>query len=309
MAKKSPEMEVEKESGGMGRFLFIATPILFTLVLVGVIVMLFNVDLRNSMFSTLDKIPIVKNWVPSADKGSSATASTTQSESDSATVDKLKKELAASKATQEEQAKQIETLKKNATTNTNGTSTTPATTGTTPATTGTTTGTTATGTTSTGTSTLNDYQKQVKNVAKIYSNMSSSKAAAILQNMTTPQQVEILNAMNATDQAGILQKMDAKVASVTSLALQNATTTVAPTPASSTTSSKLDDQALAQTFTSMPAASAADLLLQTAKGSQAKVLKVLNTMDDTTRAGILSAMSTKDPAATVKIINQLMAGN
>ncbi|MFD1990919.1 magnesium transporter MgtE N-terminal domain-containing protein [Paenibacillus nicotianae] len=306
MAKKSPEMEVEKESGGMGRFLFIATPILFTLVLVGVIVMLFNVDLRNSMFSTLDKIPIVKNWVPSADKGSSTTASTTQSESDSATVDKLKKELAASKATQEEQAKEIDTLKKNATTNTNGTSTTPATTGTTPATTGTTTG---TGTTSTGTSTLNDYQKQVKNVAKIYSNMSSSKAAAILQNMTTPQQVEILNAMNATDQAGILQKMDAKVASVTSLALQNATTTVAPTPASSTTSSKLDDQALAQTFTSMPAASAADLLLQTAKGSQAKVLKVLNTMDDTTRAGILSAMSTKDPAATVKIINQLMSSN
>lgn len=306
MAKKSPEMEVEKESGGMGRFLFIATPILFTLVLVGVIVMLFNVDLRNSMFSTLDKIPIVKNWVPSADKGSSATASTTQSESDSATVDKLKKELAASKATQEEQAKEIDTLKKNATTNTNGTSTTPATTGTTPATTGTTTG---TGTGSTGTSTLNDYQKQVKNVAKIYSNMSSSKAAAILQNMTTPQQVEILNAMNASDQAGILQKMDAKVASVTSLALQNATTTVAPTPASSTTSSKLDDQALAQTFTSMPAASAADLLLQTAKGSQAKVLKVLNTMDDSTRAGILSAMSTKDPAATVKIINQLMSGN
>lgn len=306
MAKKSPEMEVEKESGGMGRFLFIATPILFTLVLVGVIVMLFNVDLRKSMFNTLDQIPIVKNWVPSADKGSSTTASTTQSESDSATVDKLKKELAASKATQEEQAKEIDTLKKNATTNTNGTSTTPATTGTTPATTGTTTG---TGTTSTGTSTLNDYQKQVKNVAKIYSNMSSSKAAAILQNMTTPQQVEILNAMNATDQAGILQKMDAKVASVTSLALQNATTTVAPTPASSTTSSKLDDQALAQTFTSMPAASAADLLLQTAKGSQAKVLKVLNTMDDTTRAGILSAMSTKDPAATVKIINQLMSGN
>lgn len=306
MAKKSPEMEVEKESGGMGRFLFIATPILFTLVLVGVIVMLFNVDLRKSMFNTLDQIPIVKNWVPSADKGSSTTASTTQSESDSATVDKLKKELAASKATQEEQAKEIDTLKKNATTNTNGTSTTPTTTGTTPATTGTTTG---TGTTSTGTSTLNDYQKQVKNVAKIYSNMSSSKAAAILQNMTTPQQVEILNAMNATDQAGILQKMDAKVASVTSLALQNATTTVAPTPASSTTSSKLDDQALAQTFTSMPAASAADLLLQTAKGSQAKVLKVLNTMDDTTRAGILSAMSTKDPAATVKIINQLMSGN
>lgn len=306
MAKKSPEMEVEKESGGMGRFLFIATPILFTLVLVGVIVMLFNVDLRKSMFNTLDQIPIVKNWVPSADKGSSATASTTQSESDSATVDKLKKELAASKATQEEQAKEIDTLKKNATTNTNGTSTTPATTGTTPATTGTTTG---TGTTSTGTSTLNDYQKQVKNVAKIYSNMSSSKAAAILQNMTTPQQVEILNAMNASDQAGILQKMDAKVASVTSLALQNATTTVAPTPASSTTSSKLDDQALAQTFTSMPAASAADLLLQTAKGSQAKVLKVLNTMDDSTRAGILSAMSTKDPAATVKIINQLMSGN
>lgn len=299
-------MEVEKESGGMGRFLFIATPILFTLVLVGVIVMLFNVDLRNSMFSTLDKIPIVKNWVPSADKGSSATASTTQSQSDSATVDKLKKELAASKATQEEQAKEIDTLKKNATTNANGTSTTPATTGTTPATTGTTTG---TGTTSTGTSTLNDYQKQVKNVAKIYSNMSSSKAAAILQNMTTPQQVEILNAMNASDQAGILQKMDAKVASVTSLALQNATTTVAPTPASSNTSSKLDDQALAQTFTSMPAASAADLLLQTAKGSQAKVLKVLNTMDDSTRAGILSAMSTKDPAATVKIINQLMSGN
>lgn len=289
MAKKSPEMEVEKESGGMGRFLFIATPILFTLVLVGVIVMLFNVDLRNSMFSTLDKIPIVKNWVPSADKESSTTASATQTESNDATVQTLKNKLAEAETQNTKQQKAIKTLEEEKAAKEKADATAAA----------------------DGTAPPSDYQKQIKNLAKVYADMSASKAAAIMEVMTTDEQVLILNEMNATDQAGILQKMDPKIAAETSLALRNAkdtpanppTTTATTAPSSST---KLDAEAMAQTFTSMPASSAATLLLQTAKVSQTKVLQILNTMDDSTRSSILSAMSTTDPTGTAQIVNKLL---
>ena len=288
MAKKSPEMEVEKESGGMGRFLFIATPILFTLVLVGVIVMLFNVNLRNSMFDTLDKIPIVKNWVPSADKESSTTASATQTESNDATIKTLKQQLDTANNTNTEQEKAIKKLEDEKAAKELADATAAA----------------------AGTVPPSGYQKQIKNLAKVYADMSSSKAAAIMQVMTTDEQVLILNEMNATDQAGILQKMDPKIAAETSLALRTAQATPINPPKTTTpvasSSTKLDAEAMAQTFTSMPASSAATLLLQTAKVSQTKVLQILNTMDDSTRSSILAAMSTTDPTGTAQIVNKLL---
>ncbi|WP_458119178.1 MotE family protein [Paenibacillus sp. Z6-24] len=311
MAKKNLDLDadMEKESGGLGRFLFIATPILFTLVLVGAIVMLFNVNLRTTMFDTLEKIPIVKNWVPSADKGNSTDIASNQSESDAATVDQLKQQLDESKKVQATQAQELKKLQdqlKSQTPPTNeggtGTATTPAA-GTTPA--------AAASTVTTPT----EQDKQLKNLANVYSDMSASKAAAIMQNMTTDEQVLIFSKMNSQDQASILQKMDPKAAADTSLALKNATTASlaalqAQTNSKPTTapiSTKLDNEALAQTFTTMPASSAASLLLQTAKVSQSKVLQILNTIDDSTRAGILSAMSTEDPAGTAQIVNRLMA--
>lgn len=317
MAKKNLDLDtdMEKESGGLGRLLFIATPILFTLVLVGAIVMLFNTNLRASMFQTLDKIPIVKNWVPSADKGNSTDVASNQNESNAATVDQLKQQLDESKKAQATQAAELKKLQdqmKTQTpgtagattgTGTNGTATTPAA------------GTAPTGTTNTVT-TPTEQDKQLKNLANVYSDMSASKAAAIMQNMTTDEQVLIFSKMNSQDQASILQKMDPKVAADTSLALKNATSaslaalqtkTGSAQNAKAPAGSKLDNEALAQTFTTMPANSAASLLLQTAKVSQSKVLQVLNTMDDSTRASVLSAMSTEDPTGTAQILNRLMA--
>ncbi len=316
MAKKTMEMEVEKEGGGLGRFLVIATPILFTLVLVGAMIMLFNSNLRNTMFSTLDKIPVVKNFVPSADNSSSADPATNQAESTAATVDQLKQQLSEAQQKNSEQATQIKTLqdqvdKQSGSGNTAGTSGT-STSGTNAAgssTTGTTGGTSTTGTVQT------EQDKQLKNLANVYSDMSSSKAASIMQNMTTDEQVLIFSKMNSESQAGILQKMDPKVAAETSMALKNATAAslaalqVKTANAQNTTptpSTKLGSDAMAQTFTTMPASSAASLLLQTSKASQTKVLQILNSLDDTTRAGILSAMSTQDPAATAQIVSRLM---
>ncbi|MFD1888381.1 magnesium transporter MgtE N-terminal domain-containing protein [Paenibacillus wenxiniae] len=316
MAKKTMDLEVEKEGGGLGRFLVIATPILFTLVLVGAMIMLFNSNLRNTMFSTLDKIPIVKNFVPSADNTSSANPATNQAESTAATVDQLKQQLTDAQQKNSEQATQIKTLQdqlntKSGADNTAGTSGAG------------TTGNGTTGTTTNGTSTTNtgsptvqtEQDKQLKNLANVYSDMSSSKAASIMQNMTTDEQVLIFSKMNSESQAGILQKMDPKVAAETSMALKNATAaslaalqvkTASNQKSTPTTGTKLDSEAMAQTFTTMPASSAASLLLQTSKTSQTKVLQILNSLDDTTRAGILSAMSTQDPAATAQIVNRLM---
>lgn len=57
----------EKESNysGFERFLFFATPILFTIVLVAVLLTLFNANWRNHVLSLAEQIPIVNEWISS----------------------------------------------------------------------------------------------------------------------------------------------------------------------------------------------------------------------------------------------------
>lgn len=304
------DFEVEKESaGGFERFLFFMIPIIFTIVLLGVLLTLFNVNVRNDMLEWAQKIPIVKNLVPDPIKDPEKTKlqdAKDQVKSANATIDELKSKLASQEAnlqkakeekTQQEQKlkgvqEQLDSAQKSAEeAATKGTATD-----------------------------ADPYEKQIKDLAKMYADMSPSKAAPIMQNMTTEEMVQLLSVMKNDNRMAILAKMDPKVAADVSMKLKDAVSSSDLAIAAlqsridkdtgdkkAASASGLDKTQISQTFASMPAKSAAGLLLSTYKISPEKVLTILNSVDDSTRSGILDAMSTQDAKTTAVILNKLMS--
>ncbi|TDL68297.1 kinesin [Paenibacillus amylolyticus] len=305
------DSDMEKESGGgWEKFLMISIPIVFTVVLLGVLLTLFNVDIRNNLFEFANKIPVVKEWVPDPvldPEKEKLEKSEQQVESAEATIEKLKSQVTAKetelKAAQEattteakkatDLQKKLDDAEKAAET---ATAATPE--------------------------TESDYQKQIKDLAKMYADMSPSKAAPILQNMTNEEMVLLLNAMQSSARTKVLEKMDPKTAADVTMMMKDAKPsgdlaldalqsrlnkeTAATSTASTTTSKNLDKNQLSQTFASMSASSGAKLLLETYKLSPDKTLTILNSVDDATRSQLLENMSSEDSVETAKILNKLM---
>ncbi|MEK4369335.1 kinesin [Paenibacillus sp. FSL H7-0940] len=305
------DSDMEKESGGgWEKFLMISIPIVFTVVLLGVLLTLFNVDIRNNLFEFANKIPVVKEWVPDPvldPEKEKLEKSEQQVESAEATIEKLKSQVTAKetelKAAQEAtttEAKKATDLQKKLDdaekADETATAATPE--------------------------TESDYQKQIKDLAKMYADMSPSKAAPILQNMTNEEMVLLLNAMQSSARTKVLEKMDPKTAADVTMMMKDAKPsgdlaldalqsrlkkeTTATSTASTTTSKNLDKNQLSQTFASMSASSGAKLLLETYKLSPDKTLTILNSVDDATRSQLLENMSSEDSVETAKILNRLM---
>ncbi|MGG1616910.1 magnesium transporter MgtE N-terminal domain-containing protein [Paenibacillus sp. NRS-1782] len=320
LAENELDMDLEKESGGgFERFMFFLIPIVFTIVLVGVLLTLFNMDFRSEMISLGNKIPIVKNWIPEPkDKvaKSKEADQKAQSQSSEATIQQLKADL----------AKQTEELQKAATAKTtqdkkvtelqNQVSTLQTQQEQQPqASQQGQTGTQA----ADGTANEDPYVKQARDLASMYEGMTASKAAPIMENLTTEETVQLLSYMDPANSAKILQKMDAKKAADITMALKNVTPSTDLSLAAlqsrlkkdqsttaGTTSKNLQNTQISSTFASMDKKSGAELILQTYKISPDKALNILNTVDDSTRASLLQNMSAKDAAQTAKILNKLM---
>ncbi|RUT29713.1 hypothetical protein EJP77_12880 [Paenibacillus zeisoli] len=303
MAKVIIEEE-EKESGGKGfaRFLFIVTPILFTVVLVGVLLTLFNVNFKNEFLKIGNNIPIVKDWLPDP------AASTKQAESSEATIKGLKDQVSeqdanlkkaneAAKA-QADKVKELQAKLDEANKAVSDQKSQDA------------------------VKQESDYQKEVKKLANLYGSMNPGKAAAILGNLTTEETVQMLNAMSNESKAAILEKMDPKKAADVSILLKDAKPSedmaiaalqsrlnkgATTTPAATSSSTGLSDQEIGQTFAAMTPENAAKLLLETNKTSPDKTLKILKSVDDTSRSEILSAMNDKEPATAAKILNKMLS--
>ncbi|WP_342773016.1 MotE family protein [Paenibacillus zeisoli] len=296
--------EEEKESGGKGfaRFLFIVTPILFTVVLVGVLLTLFNVNFKNEFLKIGNNIPIVKDWLPDP------AASTKQAESSEATIKGLKDQVSeqdanlkkaneAAKA-QADKVKELQAKLDEANKAVSDQKSQDA------------------------VKQESDYQKEVKKLANLYGSMNPGKAAAILGNLTTEETVQMLNAMSNESKAAILEKMDPKKAADVSILLKDAKPSedmaiaalqsrlnkgATTTPAATSSSTGLSDQEIGQTFAAMTPENAAKLLLETNKTSPDKTLKILKSVDDTSRSEILSAMNDKEPATAAKILNKMLS--
>lgn len=305
MANKDMEIENEESAGKLERFLFLMIPIIFTLVLLGVLLTLFNMDIRNNVLQVANKIPVLEKWVP--DPPGDPADSNQQSEKQEASSEKTIKELKAQLAQQEENLKivtdekvaqeakvkalesQIEKMKTEAEE-------------------------------VTAEETEDPYQKQVTDLAKLYAGMKASKAAPIMENLTTEEMVQIFSVMNKASKTAILEKMDPQKAADVTIKLKETTTSSdmsiaalqsrlkkeAGTPATTTTSTNLDKEKLNQTFSSMTPASAASLLGEMYKISPDKVVTIMNTVSDSVRSSILGEMTKNDSAQTAKIVNRLM---
>ncbi|MEO2204065.1 kinesin [Paenibacillus pabuli] len=305
------DTDIEKESGGgWEKFLMISIPIVFTVVLLGVLLTLFNVDIRNNMLELANKVPVVKDWVPDPvldPEKEKLDESEKQVESAEATIEKLKSQVAAKET-------ELQTAKEAASTEAKKASDLQAKLDEAEK--------AAEAAAAEVPESESDYQKQIKDLAKMYADMSPSKAAPILQNMTNEEMVLLLSAMQSTARTKVLEKMDPKTAADVTMMMKDAKPsgdlaldalqsrlkkeTAATTTTSTTNSKNLDKTQLSQTFSSMSASSGAKLLLETYKLSPDKTLTILNSVDDATRSQLLENMSTENSAETAKILNRLM---
>ncbi|AIQ47860.1 hypothetical protein R70723_19605 [Paenibacillus sp. FSL R7-0273] len=306
------ELENEESASKFERFLFLMIPIIFTLVLLGVLLTLFNMDIRNKALEVGNKLPFVSQWIPDppAEPGGEAAeeeGGKEQAESSESTIKELKAQLAEKDAQLQqinnektEQATQVEALQKQIDTMTAEAAAAKA-----------------------AVEEEDPYQDKVTELAKLYSGMKASKAAPIMENLTAEEQVQILSAMNNASKTAILEKMDPEMAAEVSIKLKESTNSTdmaiaalqsrlkqnqADTAAAPAASGNLDQEKLSQTFTSMPAAEAAALLSSMYTVSPDKVITVLNTVGDTVRSSILAEMTKKDSALSAKILNRLMGG-
>ncbi|AOZ94222.1 MotE family protein [Paenibacillus crassostreae] len=306
MARNYNDFEDEKESnGGFERFLMLMIPIIFTIVLLGVLLVLFNMNIRNAFFEVANKIPIVEKWVPDPvldPETIKLKESEKEEEDNDVKIKELQNQLSAKEAElqqvnegkveQEAQLEnlqsQIEVLEQESVDKATQ-------------------------------EIADEYQKQIDNLAKMYADMSPSKAAPILQNMTSEEMVLLFSSMKNDNRIAILEKMDSKVAAEVTMMMkdvkpatdlqiaalqsrlkQNDTTT-------EETSTILNNSQLSQTFANMSADKAAELLFQTYKISPDKTLEILSSVTDATRSSILEKMSTIDAPTTAIILNKLMS--
>ncbi|MDT3424517.1 flagellar motility protein MotE (MotC chaperone) [Paenibacillus forsythiae] len=309
MATNDMELENEGAAGKFERFLFLMIPIIFTLVLVGVLLTLLNMDYRNDALQLANKIPFVNKWIPDpkGDAAGDAEQPEKQEASSEATIKELKsklteqeetvKQLNEQKAAQDKQVQalktQIDDMQQAASTQEQAEA-------------------------------EDDHEKEIAAMTKLYAGMKASKAAAIMQNMTTEEVVQLLSGMNNDSKTAILEKMDPKIAADVSVKLKESANSSdmaiaalqsrlnkdsAGSSASSSSTTNLNKEKLGQTFSSMPAAEAAKLLSDMYGISPDKVITILSTVDDSVRSSILAEMTKSDTkGVTAKIVNRLMGG-
>jgi flagellar motility protein MotE (MotC chaperone) len=297
------EVEAGKSYSGMERFMFFLTPILFTLVLLGVLLTLFNVDLRNRFLEAGNKVPFLESVLPEAPaaEGDVVTDDAIRETNAAEKIAELEALLAAkdlevtqltSAQTQQEQTiaelqAQIEQLSQIG-----------------------------------QEKQLDDeaYQARIAELAAMFGQITPSKAAPILQSMTLEEMVLIMDAMRPEIRVAVMEKMtparaaeatvmlkdtlpakDRQIAALQARLNEQAATTDQTDPF-------LDDAQLSGTFNNMAADSAAALLLQMAEVSPAKTLQILNTVDDASRSEIIAEMSALNEKYTAQLVSKLMAG-
>lgn len=149
-----------------------------------------------------------------------------------------------------------------------------------------------------------EYQALIAETASMYAKMSPSKAAPIMQNLTLKEQVLLLSEMKTDDRVRILEKMDPKKAAEASIYLKDAVPAkdkqiaalqerldLNKTTASATQQSGITKQELGQTFANMTPKSAAELLVEMNKTDSGKVIEILNSMDVAARSKVMTYLS------------------
>lgn len=293
--------DVEKSSyGAFERFLFFATPIIFTVVLLGVLFAMFDQSLLNGMLRTANRIPVLNQIIPDpakpADRTTPAKTAGTETTPD-AQVEELKntiKQLEADlNATDSNNQKKDQTIKdlnaKVAALEEQM---------------------------KTKTQTDEEYRTQVQQLANMYAKMLPSKSAPILENMTLKEAVLVLSEMKPDDRGKVLEKMDPKKAADASIQLKDIVPSkdrqmaalqerLEVNQAQAATPQQISKEDLGATFSAMDAKSAATILLEMNTLNQAKVMSILSTMDSAARSRVLAEISKTNKAIAATLSSKL----
>lgn len=292
------KMDAEKNTyGGLERFLYIVLlPTLFAAVLIGVLLTLFDYDVKGTLYDVGRKIPLVKSIVPSeeGDFVNPASMSVLLEEQ----LEELKGQLAARDAEigtlkQElaDRDEAVKSLEENVETLVIGQEQAAL--------------------------DLAEYRKQLKSMANMYAGMSASKAAAILSRMPLPELVLVLYEMGTDDRAGILARMDPGLAADASLQLKEITEAnwaEFESRARQSRDSGMDDagnfaglsiDVLAGTFAAMEPDSAAAILLELKERNSKRAIAILGAMSDQARSSILSAIADNSPKDAAAFTDEL----
>lgn len=305
MSEIMTEEEKESNYSGFERFLFFVTPIIFAIILIGVLLTLFNANWRNQLVSIASEIPIVNKWVTpdeatkekaKEEKKEKAKQDDAKAQSDQITElkalltskDQDLRVLADKRKTLEgevaELKHELQTLKSNRKEEQTN---------------------------------QEQSDRQIKDLANIYAKMMPSKAAPILENMATEEIVLVLNAMKPDNRVKVLEKMNPKVAAEASMMLKNIKPSdnlevralqarLKKNESTKEAQTGLDRSQLSKTFSSMTPKSGASFLLETAKINPDKALTVLSSVDDATRSKLINAMTDLDKTKTAKLVAKLL---
>lgn len=297
--------DMEKQGySAVERLMFLMTPILFAIVLLGVLYTLFNIDFRNKILEAGNSVPFLKDVLPEPNVADGAlnddelkTANMSAKIADlQAKLTAIESELAAAnqtKSTLEQAVKDLESdnnqLKR-----------------------------------------VNDeelledeqYLAKIQELSSMFSKITPSKAAPILQSMTLEEMVLVFANMRADDRVRIMEKMNPQTAADVAMMLKDNVTAKdlqisalqarlndQETSDTKPVSSVLDQEQLSATFTAMDAKSAGELLIKMVEVSPSKVLRILNAVDDQTRSAIIAEMSAINETTTAQLVSKLMTGS
>ncbi|WP_424765791.1 MotE family protein [Paenibacillus sp. sgz302251] len=286
------------------RLMFLMTPILFAIVLLGVLYTLVDNDFRNKMLELGNSVPVLRDVLPepnaannSLDDEELKNANMSGKIADlQAQLTAVEGELAAAnqaKAALEQELNNLETdnsqLK-----------------------------------VANEEQQLEDveYQAKIQELSSMFAKITPSRAAPILQSMTLEEMVLVFANMRPDDRVRIMEKMNPQTAADAAMMLKDNVTAkdmqIAALQARLSTqesadtkapSSVMDQEQLSATFTAMAATSAAELLIKMVDVSPSKVIRILNAVDNQTRSAILAEMSKLNEAITAQLVSQMMTGS
>jgi flagellar motility protein MotE (MotC chaperone) len=166
---------------------------------------------------------------------------------------------------------------------------------------------------------IEEYRAQLKALANMYSDMTTSKAAKILENLTMPELVLVLYEMKADDRGKVLAKMNPKTAADASIQIKDISESNRATYEKKATearderlkqddpdaASELSIAELAQTFSVMTPASAAAIMLELNKTNSEQTVHILKAMDNNSRSTLLQAISDSSASVAAALTNKL----
>lgn len=302
------DAEAEKSTfSAFERFLYwFFIPIVFTMVLIGALLSLFDYDVMSHLQKAANKIPGISALVPdpkdetkalAAKPAGNTAAGGSQSDLEAAVAD-LKKQLeeketelkAADTAYQQKDQALKDTQAKLAATEEQSKS---------------------------KGKTDDEYGAVIKETAAMYAKMAPGKAAPIMENLTLNEQVLLFSLMKPDDRVEILEKMNPKKAAEASILLKDSTPVRDRQIAAlqervkqneteqKSASGNLTKDDLGKTFSSMSPDNAADLLIEMDKTNPAKVTEILNSMDVQGRSKVMSSIAKKSKETAASMTAKL----